>query len=204
MLLLTLLHFLVDGICACAMMTLSGQIVSNVEAYGMIVLYDVLAFGTQPLTGGWVDRRGVCSWQLKLAVAFLAGGALVSTFHISPMILTAAASAILLGMGNSIFHVYGGKYVAIAFRHDIRAMGVFVSTGAVGLAVGIGYTSLTLLSVFIIAFLTLSFLHLHHSYRADAISRKISSPACMESLQMPDGHHHSIPLLYLSDRKSVV
>ena len=170
----------------------------------MIVLYDMLAFGTQPLTGGWVDRSGVCSWQLKLAVALLTGGALVSTFHISPTILTAAASAILLGMGNSLFHVYGGKYVAVAFRHDIRAMGVFVSTGAVGLAVGIGYSSLMLLSVFIIAFLSLSFLHLHLSYRADVIGWKIAEPDCMESLQTSDGHHHSIPVLYLSCLMMVV
>jgi hypothetical protein len=57
--LLSLLHLLVDGVCACGMMVMSCQIISEFEAYGLIVLYDVLAFGTQPLTGRWVDTCAV-------------------------------------------------------------------------------------------------------------------------------------------------
>ena len=45
-------------------------------------------------------------------------------------------TSVLLGMGNSLFHVWGGKQVAVHTGNDIRSLGVFVSTGAFGLAVG--------------------------------------------------------------------
>ncbi len=164
-LLLSLLHFLVDGICACGVMLMSHQIVSDIEAYGMIVLYNVLAFGTQPLTGRWVDKDGVCTRGLNLAASLLTAGALVSSISTYHTIFIAVPGAILLGMGNSFFHVYGGKYVAVVSRNDIRAMGVFVSTGAVGLAIGIGFSSPMLLVAFLLSFLALSCLHVYNAYR---------------------------------------
>ena len=162
--LLSLLHFLADGICACGVMMMSHQIVSDTEAYGMIVLYNVLAFGTQPLTGRWVDKNGVCPRTLKFAAAFLIAGVLVCSISTSHTIFIAVPGAILLGMGNSFFHVYGGKYVAVVSHNDIRAMGVFVSTGAVGLTIGLGFSSQMLLAAFLLAFLVVSYLHLHNAY----------------------------------------
>ena len=127
-LLLSLLHFLVDGICACGLMLMSHQIVSDFEVAAVIVLYDVLAFATQPLTGRWIDASVACSRGLRLSAALLLGGALVSLLHTSMPLLMAIPGAVLLGMGNSLFHVYGGRFVAVASQNDIRAMGVFVST----------------------------------------------------------------------------
>ena len=101
----SLLHFLVDGLCACGLMLMSRQITSDVGAYAMIVLYDVLAFGTQPFTGHWVDGTGTHPYVLKLTVTLLAGGVLISSFPVSPAIFIATTGAILLGMGNSLFHV---------------------------------------------------------------------------------------------------
>lgn len=141
--LLSLQHLLVDGVCACGIMLISCQIICDTETYGMIVLYDVLAFGTQPLTGLWVDTSGASTRRFKLAIALFVGGALISVCSLSMNILTAITSTILLGMGNSLFHVYGGKYVAVVSHNDIRVMGVFVSTGAVGLAIGLGFYSPT-------------------------------------------------------------
>lgn len=159
-LLLSVMHLLVDGVCACGIMLMTRQIFSDVEAYCIIVLYDVLAFGTQPLTGRWVDGRGACPYGLTLAVCLLAGGVLVGLLPISQTLFMAVMGSILLGMGNSFFHVYGGKYVAVVSRHDIRAMGVFVSTGAVGLTIGLGFSSQVLMTVFFLFLLALSVLHL--------------------------------------------
>ena len=161
--LLTLLHLVVDGLCACGIMMMACNTITDVEGYGIIVLYDVLAFGTQPLTGHWLDTGMSGQYMLKLAVALLIAGAVVSMFPFYLSYLVAIAGNILLGMGNSLFHVYGGKYVAVATRNDIRALGIFVSTGAVGLAIGLGFHGQILLAVFILALLTLSALHLHHS-----------------------------------------
>lgn len=158
---LSLLHLIVDGICACGLMLMSRYIISDFEANAMIVLYNILAFGTQPLTGKWVDGSGSASEKLKMAVVLLACGASVSLLSAYFTVLSAVIGTIMLGMGNSLFHVYGGKCVAVVSRYDIRAMGVFVSTGAVGLAIGLGFSSPMLMVYFLLALLALSFLHLY-------------------------------------------
>lgn len=199
-LLLSLLHFLVDGICACGVMMMSHQIVSDFEANGMIVLYNVLAFGTQPLTGRWVDEHGVCPRGLKLAVALLIAGALVSSISTSHTIFIAVPGAILLGMGNSLFHVYGGKYVAIVSHNDIRAMGVFVSTGAVGLAIGVSFSSSLLLATLLIVFLILSATHLHNAYRQNVAVMTCPSFIKETSIQSLS----DVPIFFLSSLMLVV
>lgn len=198
--LLSLLHLLVDGVCACGV-TMSCQTISVAEACGVIVLYDVLAFGTQPLTGRWVDASSASGRRLKLATALLVGGALTCVLPVSLNLLTATIGAILLGMGNSLFHVYGGKYVAVVSHHDIRVMGIFVSTGAVGLALGIGFSSPILLAAFLLALLSLSALHLYYARRVLQESplhvyteEAEQSAAVQEKLQSPA----AVPLLYLS------
>jgi len=59
--------------------------------------------------------------------------------------------AALLGMGNSLFHVWGGQQTALQTDNDIRALGVYVSTGAFGLAIGTVFFSWPLLFGFLIA-----------------------------------------------------
>lgn len=194
--LLSLQHLLVDGVCACGIMLISCQIICDTEAYGMIVLYDVLAFGTQPLTGLWVDTSGASTRRFKLAIALFVGGALISVCSLSMNILTAITSTILLGMGNSLFHVYGGKYVAVVSHNDIRVMGVFVSTGAVGLAIGLGFYSPTLLVVFLLALLALSAFHIH---KAETAHTKKITPVYTEEVKQPFSQSlTAVPFLYLS------
>lgn len=194
-LLLSLLHFLVDGICACGLMLMSHQIVSDFEVAAVIVLYDVLAFATQPLTGRWVDGCAAFSRGLRLSAALLLGGALVSLLHTPTPLLMAIPGAVLLGMGNSLFHVYGGRFVAVVSQNDIRAMGVFVSTGAVGLAIGLGFSSPVLLAAFLLAFLTLSWLHLRSAFTLGVCTRSALSPTepCPTSTPL----RSSVPVLFL-------
>ena len=192
-LLLSLLHFLVDGICACGVMMMSHQIASDTEAYVMIALYNTLAFGTQPLTGHWVDKNSLCPRGLKLAAILLIAGALVSSISTSYTIFIAVLGAILLGMGNSFFHVYGGKYVAVISRNDIRALGVFVSTGAVGLAIGLGFSSQMLLVAFLLAFLVVSYLHLHNAYGQETNLMTMPSYKLTSELSLS-----TVPILFLS------
>ena len=137
-----LLHFLVDGLCVCCLYLLLSAY-GGVALVGAFVLYNVLAFLTQPLTGMLADSRRFLLMLLPLTVVLLAVAvALASilmastslTSHLS--LLTSLTIAIPLGVGNSLFHVWGGKTVAVATGNDPRALGVFVSTGAFGLAVG--------------------------------------------------------------------
>ena len=69
--------------------------------------------------------------------------------------------AVLLGMGNSLFHVWGGKQEAVTTGNDMRALGTFVSTGAFGLALGIVFFSWPLLYVALLAIYLLSTAYVH-------------------------------------------
>ena len=129
-----LLHFLVDGLCICCLYLATVGKMDIVTTY---VTYNVLAFLTQPLTGWWADWMRQRHWMLLGSVLLLTLGVAacqLSTINEQFIMPT----AVLLGIGNSLFHVWGGKQVAVNTGNDIRALGVFVSTGAFGLAVGGG------------------------------------------------------------------
>lgn len=137
-----LLHFLVDGLCVCCLYLLLSAY-GGPALVGSFILYNVLAFLTQPWTGMLADSRRLLPLLLPLAVTLLAVAVVLaslllagvsSTFHLSPLAFFVVA--LPLGLGNSLFHVWGGKMVAVATGNDPRALGVFVSTGAFGLAVG--------------------------------------------------------------------
>ena len=150
-----LLHFLVDGVCVCCLYLLLSAY-GGVALVGAFVLYNVLAFLTQPLTGMLADSHRFLPMLLPLSVVLLAVAvALASilmastslTSHLS--LLTSLIIAIPLGLGNSLFHVWGGKTVAVSTGNDPRALGIFVSTGAFGLAVGMVLHAWWLLYLFL-------------------------------------------------------
>ncbi len=142
-----LLHFLVDGLCICCLYLATVGKMDIVTTY---VTYNVLAFLTQPLTGWWADWMRQRHWMLLGSVLLLTLGVAacqLSTINEQFIMPT----AVLLGIGNSLFHVWGGKQVAVNTGNDIRALGVFVSTGAFGLAFGGVLASWSLLYVFLLS-----------------------------------------------------
>ena len=140
------MHFLVDSLCICCLYLLlpSYEGVGFVEVF---LTYNILAFMTQPLTGLWVDRMRNRHWALLLSIVLLTLAVGIASFLPSPSYLL----PLLLGFGNSLFHVWGGKQTVALMGNDIRALGVFVSTGAFGLAVGFVYCSWMLLYLMLIA-----------------------------------------------------
>lgn len=162
--LLTALHLLVDGMCACSVFMLQGSL-TGVGVAVLFVTYNVLAFMTQPFVGMWMDRYrpGVmCLWA---AVLLLLSGALLTTLYplfateVAGVARTAEAAklalltvvAVLLGMGNSLFHVFGGKFVTESTANDPRHLGFFVSSGALGLALGGAWHSPALMGALAVA-----------------------------------------------------
>ena len=79
--------------------------------------------------------------------------------------------AVLLGAGNSLFHVWGGKQTVIKTGNDIRALGVFVSTGVLGLAVGLICRSWALLYGLLLAYVAVGIVYL----KSDVFSRNVFS-----------------------------
>ena len=148
------LHFLVDGVCACCLTLLAGG-AGLMGLLGVFMTYNVLAFLTQPLTGMLADRVQRRHWLLLASVGLLSVGVLTAAVVAGLWPSSRAglfAVAVLLGMGNSLFHVWGGKSVAVLTGNDIRALGTFVSTGVLGLAVGILFPSWWLLGVLLVGF----------------------------------------------------
>ena len=172
-------HFLVDGLCVCCLFLLARAYGDCLAAYGdrlgmeAVLMYSVLAFVSQPLTGMIADGLKarhrllvVSSLLLTLAVAAASLIALLMTEALK--VMEGATGewllmlvAVLLGAGNSLFHVWGGKQVAVGTDNDIRALGVFVSTGAFGLSVGALCCSWPVLFAFLLLIPLLSVAYLH-------------------------------------------
>ena len=140
------MHLLVDGICVCCMYLMASSF-SDVHILSTFLLYNVLAFMSQPFTGMWADRMERKHWMLVasallLSLAVLATSVVMNVEYCSAGMPVVAA---LLGVGNSLFHVWGGRQVAVGTGNNIRALGVFVATGAFGLSLGMVFFSWPLL-----------------------------------------------------------
>ena len=182
-------HFLVDGMCICSMFLLAGIYGDHFGAYGdkvsmgAILVYNIVAFMTQPFTGLLADRTGRRHWLLmSSALLMTLGVALASLIPIlvadSPHLMgdtfgecMLISVAVLLGAGNSLFHVWGGKQAVVKTGNDMRALGVFVSTGALGLAVGLVFRSWSLLYGLLLVYVGLAVAYV---YRDDGLSLPVS------------------------------
>ena len=75
--------------------------------------------------------------------------------------------AVLLGFGNSLFHVWGGKQVIVTYGNDMPALGLFVSTGALGLSLGVVFYSWFLLQAFLLVLCLLAVAYVGMDGRSD-------------------------------------
>ena len=171
-------HFLVDGLCVCCLFLLARAYGDCLAAYGdrlgmeAVLMYSVLAFVSQPLTGMMADGLKARHWLLvvsslllTLAVAVASLIALLMTEALK--VMEGATGewllmlvAVLLGAGNSLFHVWGGKQTVVCMGNDMRALGVFVSTGALGLSVGFVCCSWVLLYALLLSVVALAIVYL--------------------------------------------
>ena len=147
-------HFLVDGLCICCLYLLSQAYTGEI-AMSAFLIYNIVAFMSQPFTGILVDKLHHRHWSLLCSVVLLALAVAFSCLS-GRMFYELSLVAVLLGIGNSLFHVWGGKQAVVQVGNDIRALGVFVSTGALGLAVGLVFCTWVLLYVFLLAIVFLS------------------------------------------------
>ena len=181
-------HFLVDGLCICSMFLLAEIYGDRFGAYGdrvsmgAVLVYNVLAFMSQPLTGMMADRMKACHWLLIISALLLTLA--VSCASLIPTLMSGSPNqmsdglgeglligvAVLLGAGNSLFHVWGGKLAAEKTGNDIRALGVFVSTGALGLAVGLVFCSWPLLYGLLLAIVVLAVVYVRWDGNHEPVS----------------------------------
>lgn len=154
----SVLHFLVDGVCAAAMF---GTGISGKGRYFLILLYNFCAFALQMPLGVVLDALNAegtrnreealrnagsgpkrRNWNLMTAIA----GVLCT-------IAGAVTHPVLLGIGNALFHVGGGVGTICGSREEeepgrkvrdrageqkrlLMRLGIFVAPGALGLYLG--------------------------------------------------------------------
>lgn len=113
----SLLHFLVDGVCAWGML-------GRFAGFDEILIYNFCAFALQLPLGAVLDRIGG-----RRTPAIFAGVGCALT------LIGAFTSPVLLGLGNALFHVGGGVDV-IRDGGKCEKLGIFVAPGALGLYLG--------------------------------------------------------------------
>ena len=192
-------HFLVDALCVCCLYMLAATRPLADLLY-LFILYNVLAFLTQPLTGYVVDRLKHKHWMLLASMLSLTLATMITIVfglcsNFSPpfreglgegllLPFSVCLGVCLLGLGNSLFHVWGGQQVAVQTQNDMRSLGIFVSTGAFGLAVGGVFASWPLLFGLLIGycFLGIRSLEVQECRIADNSSESNHSTAGVSSL----------------------
>lgn len=127
----SILHFLVDGVCAFAMF---GYYATQRNWYLNVLLYNFCAFAMQMPLGVVLDGLNGRERLQKYNPSFC--------FAVLGVILTltgAFTHPVVLGLGNALFHLGGGVGTIqedAAKSRQGRGLGVFVAPGALGLYIG--------------------------------------------------------------------
>ncbi|MCR5221133.1 MAG: hypothetical protein K6E31_09125 [bacterium] len=125
----TLLHFAVDGVCAANLARYAWGEPRLEPILFYFGLYNLIAFGGQWAMGWWLDCR-----PRHIAPSLI----------VSPLLLAAGClegqgilwQAVFLALGNCLFHSAGGSLILRGSR-SFSEPGIFVSSGALGLALGL-------------------------------------------------------------------
>jgi len=119
-------HAVVD---ACCFFLIMGGIDAREKIATYIVSYNILAFGLQLPLGWFIDK-------IKKPAAASALGCIILILGLF-MYHHALVATILAGIGNALFHVGGGTISLNLNRRKAALPGIFVSTGTLGLFVGV-------------------------------------------------------------------
>lgn len=124
-------HFVVDFASALTVVSLSSlSWAEDSNYYTLVILYNLVAFGSQPLWGWLIDQRTIFREGMTAGVLLVGVGAAAA-------VLAPVAAVLLLGCGNALFHVGAGALVYRAAPGRASGQGLFVAPGGLGLLVGI-------------------------------------------------------------------
>ena len=125
----SILHFLVDYISISVLVKFSNGL--DVEKAALLAcIYDFLAFATQPLLGALADLFHKEKYFVLGSIALLVIGFFVPIPYLALS---------FVGVGNALFHVFAGKNVMDESEKS-APLGVFISTGALGLSLALNYS----------------------------------------------------------------
>jgi len=105
------------------------------QASWLIILYNILGFGYQPLAGMLTDKLKRPRLAVLVGLFSLLLALIVAQWH-------SQLAVILAGIGSAVFHVGGGALALAATPNRTTGPGFFAAPGVIGLAVGgvLGWT----------------------------------------------------------------
>lgn len=127
-LILGIAHGIADATAGFLLSSLSHT-VSLEQTSWLIILYNILGFGYQPLAGIVTDRLK----RPRLSVLI---GLLLLLLAIVIVSWQSQFAVILAGLGSATFHVGGGALALASTPDRTTGLGIFAAPGVVGLAIG--------------------------------------------------------------------
>lgn len=125
----TVQHFAVDGICGAVLAAYAVNENFLEPIIFFFGLYNLIAFGTQFVVGYFLDRRTDFLPHAPIVALILLAVGCVNELDI-------LSRVIFIGAGNSLFHVSAGSVILRRYS-TFKEPGIFVSSGAIGLALGL-------------------------------------------------------------------
>jgi len=127
---LSILHAFVDASCAAMVINYyrsNTVVIENLAP--LIILYDTIAFGMQPIIGFFADST-------KKPILIAGSGILLLVLGMTLGDYFPVFAICLMGLGNAVFHI-GGGIVSLTYKYNKAYYpGLFVAPGAIGLFCG--------------------------------------------------------------------
>ena len=102
------------------------------QASGLIILYNILGFGYQPLAGMLTDKFQRPRLAVLVGLLALLLALAIAQWH-------SQLAVILAGIGSAAFHVGGGALALTATGDRTTGLGFFAAPGGIGLTLGIAW-----------------------------------------------------------------
>ena len=125
---ISLSHFIVDTACIMMVVNLTKIDSPAFIAVFLILLYDLIAFSTQPIFGYLSDRFNKPTQIAAIGCILTAVGLILYPLPYLAIVVS--------GIGNALFHVGGGVISLKLDPGKAWAPGIFISTGTMGVFIG--------------------------------------------------------------------
>ena len=139
----TFSHFAVDYVCLLTVLDpwgMAAEILGGVQGYALfVIVYNFLAFGLQMIFGAFCENHRNFPAGAFGCILVLAGAlcrAMIPEAY-PEYAFNLWAAVFLAGIGNAFFHVGGGIDSLVHSGGKLSRSGIYVSSGAIGVALGI-------------------------------------------------------------------
>ncbi|HEY5583559.1 MAG TPA: hypothetical protein VIK78_03605, partial [Ruminiclostridium sp.] len=128
-------HMVVDFSCFYVLMGMFSNTVKDLITISLgFLIYNIIAFGIQMFIGYFVDKHSIQHSKVAIIGCFIVLLGLLLAF--SSLNLTPWMALVFCAFGNASFHIGGGINSLVYADGKMARGGIFVSSGAIGVALG--------------------------------------------------------------------